>query len=435
MNYLEKYKQIHGNKYKYPDNILPGEYKNKIKCKEHGYFYQTARGHLKYGCKQCGRKSRIEKIKKPIFEIKKLIETIYGNLYNIDYSNYKNTNSILNAKCSKHGEFKTKITNLIRNNRTGICPKCRVNPLTTLTEFIEKCTNLYNGKYTYTKTIFNSIMKKAIVTCKEHGDYYVRVRDHLKGRHGCPRCKKFIIDIPVNERLEKIITKSKYLFGDKFSFDDSVYINCNVKIKIKCNTHNEFFYQKPYEHFKRIGCKKCLSIIKSENKKITTCEFVKRAKEVHGDRYLYDFVNYKDSSTKVTITCRLHGNFNQVPSYHISGNGCPICSESRGERMIKKYLIKNNIYYLKEYKIPDQNNKYRYDFYLPEKNIIIEFHGIQHYMYVPYFHKDKSVFLDKKLRDCIKKDIAQTLGIKYIEIPYTIKKQNKVNETLNFFIS
>lgn len=60
-------------------------------------------------------------------------------------------------------------------------------------------------------------------------------------------------------------------------------------------------------------------------RKLTTNDFIKRSKLVHGDRYLYDKSVFTISSEKIIITCRKHGDFNQIPRNHTSGKGCPKC--------------------------------------------------------------------------------------------------------------
>ncbi len=59
--------------------------------------------------------------------------------------------------------------------------------------------------------------------------------------------------------------------------------------------------------------------------KLTTEEFIKKAREVHGDKYDYSKVEYVKSKTKVTIICPKHGEFLQTPQKHLSGQGCPNC--------------------------------------------------------------------------------------------------------------
>ena len=64
----------------------------------------------------------------------------------------------------------------------------------------------------------------------------------------------------------------------------------------------------------------------SGNKKLTTESFIKKAHLVHGDRYDYSKVNYVGAKTKVVIICKEHGEFLQTPNNHLRGKGCPQCS-------------------------------------------------------------------------------------------------------------
>ncbi len=55
-------------------------------------------------------------------------------------------------------------------------------------------------------------------------------------------------------------------------------------------------------------------------------EFIKQAKEVHGDRYDYSRVEYINNNTKVEIICPLHNIFLQYTSSHVKGHGCNLCA-------------------------------------------------------------------------------------------------------------
>ena len=59
--------------------------------------------------------------------------------------------------------------------------------------------------------------------------------------------------------------------------------------------------------------------------KLTTEEFIKKAREVHGDKYDYSKVEYVNSKEKVTIICPEHGELKQTPLKHLSGQGCIKC--------------------------------------------------------------------------------------------------------------
>lgn len=60
-------------------------------------------------------------------------------------------------------------------------------------------------------------------------------------------------------------------------------------------------------------------------RRLTTKEFIEKAKLVHGDRYSYNNVVYNKSNIHVAITCLKHGDFLQKPNVHLCGSGCRKC--------------------------------------------------------------------------------------------------------------
>lgn len=61
------------------------------------------------------------------------------------------------------------------------------------------------------------------------------------------------------------------------------------------------------------------------------------------------------------------------------------------------------------------------DMYCPTLNLAVEYSGVQHYKYVPYFHKNKEAFHNQKYRDELKRRMCRDYGINLIEVPYTVK--------------
>ena len=118
----------------------------------------------------------------------------------------------------------------------------------------------------------------------------------------------------------------------------------------------------------------------------TNESFIIKAKKIHGDEYNYSKINYVNQKIKIVITCKKHGDFLQQPSNHLLGKGCLKCGrvESVGERKVKKWLKENNIDFEQEKKfsslIGKKNSNYRFDFYLPKHNLLIEYDGKQHFM-------------------------------------------------------
>jgi predicted nucleic acid-binding Zn-ribbon protein len=59
--------------------------------------------------------------------------------------------------------------------------------------------------------------------------------------------------------------------------------------------------------------------------KLTTQEFIKKAEQVHGNKYDYNKVDYIGANKKVEIICQKHGVFLQKPGDHLFGKGCSLC--------------------------------------------------------------------------------------------------------------
>ncbi len=62
-------------------------------------------------------------------------------------------------------------------------------------------------------------------------------------------------------------------------------------------------------------------------RKLTTQEFIEKAKKVHGNKYNYSKVEYIKSGLKVCIICPEHGEFWQIANAHLQGQGCPECAK------------------------------------------------------------------------------------------------------------
>jgi len=64
-------------------------------------------------------------------------------------------------------------------------------------------------------------------------------------------------------------------------------------------------------------------------------EFLEMSKKMHGDKYDYSKVVYKNQSSKVKIICSIHGEFEQIPNKHIHQD-CPKCAfKNISEKKIK----------------------------------------------------------------------------------------------------
>ncbi len=153
---------------------------------------------------------------------------------------------------------------------------------------------------------------------------------------------------------EEFKERAYSVHGNKYNYDKTIYIDCKTKVDIFCNIHKKYFSQTPSDHLSGCGCKWCKNDKLCNIKISNTEEFIKKAKIIHGNKYGYSKVNYKDAYTKVDIFCNIHKEyFKQQPTNHLSGQGCKLCKSdkthnrciSTTEEFIKKARkIHGNIY-------------------------------------------------------------------------------------------
>ena len=127
---------------------------------------------------------------------------------------------------------------------------------------------------------------------------------------------------------EKIIEKFKSIHGDKYDYSKVDFVKTTTKVCIICPEHGEF-WQEPHAHLKGQGCPKCGVDKRSKSKTTTNENFIKKAKEIHGDKYDYSKTNYINNKTKIIIICPIHGEIEITPNAHISEKrGCPKCGNT-----------------------------------------------------------------------------------------------------------
>jgi len=138
---------------------------------------------------------------------------------------------------------------------------------------------------------------------------------------------------------QQFVERSEEVHGKKYDYSLVEYVNNHEKICIICKTCKSVFKKTPMKHLAGEGCQICKPNL---YKKITTEEFIKKAKEIHNNKYKYSETNYINAKTKVKITCVKHGNFEQIPDNHITKEyGCPLCANERKKNTIEYFIEKS----------------------------------------------------------------------------------------------
>lgn len=196
--------------------------------------------------------------------------------------------------------------------------------------FMEKHGDLYD----YSMVKYETSAKKVEVICRIHGKFSILAGHHLNGV-GCKKCAFEKLKIRKSEFVRRAATH----FGEIYDYSSFTELpKVGGKVKIGCTKHDLQFEQEPRAHMRgHTGCPKCKSEIQTlkyadigfaeADQSAINEPFLIKARAVHGDRYDYSAVIYKNSASNVTIICSEHGKFSQTPSNHVSGSGCPACAQ------------------------------------------------------------------------------------------------------------
>lgn len=173
-------------------------------------------------------------------------------------------------------------------------------------------------------------------------------------------------------------------------------INSETKINWKCLLCNKIWCTRPSTILnQKCGCPSC-NRKNGAKTRVLTNEIIDNRL---GNRKIKRLDNIINGSIKIKWQCLddLSHTWSAVPHTVLYGTGCPFC-KNKNERIIYDYLTSNNIEFIHECDIRKINkfaiHRYRVDFYIPSKNIVIEYNGRQHYEPTRLIKKK---FLENKL--------------------------------------
>ena len=300
-------------------------------------------------------------------------------------------------------------------------------------EFIKEIKQKFGDEYCFLERYQNA---KTPILCRHSCGYEWRISptNILPGK-GCPRCKKRI-HYTLSDAQKFFQEKGLILLADK-------YYDANTPMPYQCKKHLDKGIQ--YRTLSAIintdtpGCRYC-GYERSKEKQLDM-ELINEVKQCFAEHGLNLLENtYKGAKEKYLCSCLDnpdHGTFFiQYDNVKFLHQGCPICSESRGERKIRMYLIARNIPY-EQYKTFDdlrgkRNHPLSFDFFLPDYNLLIEFQGKQHKEAIDYFGGQKQ-FDDQVLRDQKKEKYAKDNNLTLLSIWYD--QINDIEKILDNYIN
>ena len=250
-------------------------------------------------------------------------ERRFGTRFNYDKVQYKDSQTKVTITCRLHGDFSVKPNNFL--HKTYGCRLCanenmhKERGAITDLLFIQRASDIHDNKYDYKRIVFENLNSYLEISCPVHGIFTQQAWVHLNGG-GCKNCN--LADGTRRYDTEAFIKAAKTVHGEaKFEYYMAKYVSGHEPVTIICPKHG-LFEQEASGHLSGQGCPKC----DIESRLIGIDEFIRRAQEIHGDRYGYlrsEYVKYCDP---ITITCGIHGDFQQRVSSHLAGGGCQRCA-------------------------------------------------------------------------------------------------------------
>lgn len=192
-------------------------------------------------------------------------------------------------------------------------------------DLLDRFKKVHGDRYNYDLVDYRGMIKKVKITCKEHGVFEQTPPIHLNGS-GCPICNS--VKIPKDD----FIKRCKEKHNNFYDYSLTNFKGVVNKIKIICPEHGEF-EQRASNHVAGQKCPYCV------NQKWNNDMFIQKSKKIHGSKYDYSLVDYKNAHKKIIIICPEHGEFTQIPWNHISlKEGCPYCGKNKSnmELFLKK---------------------------------------------------------------------------------------------------
>lgn len=143
---------------------------------------------------------------------------------------------------------------------------------------------------------------------------------------------------------DEFINRANIIHDNKYLYDKTIYTNNKTKLCIVCPLHGEF-WQSPHVHIRdKCGCAMCGNYFTH-----TRDSIIKKFSNIHGTRYNYSLINYKNALTKIEIVCDKHGTFWQTPADHYTGHGCAKCKSDKATyswiEIYALFLEKHETYY------------------------------------------------------------------------------------------
>jgi hypothetical protein len=342
--FINKAIKIHGDKYDYSKvEYIKCDLKIIIICKIHGEFEQNINKHLNGSrCPKCNKSYKMDKDD----FIKKFINKYPNKKYNFNNSNYINSQTKIEVMCENNHNFKMKPNDLLNDHGCKECSLSKriIEQKKSDEQFIKEAIKIHGEIYDYLKVEYINTDTKIKIICKYHGEFEQTPKHHLRGQ-GCKICGLQKQIIKQRKTTEQFIKEAILIHENKYDYYNTKYTTNKNNIEVVCKTHG-LFETNPKNHLNGHGCKMCANELNKLLKLKSTEKYIKEAQQIHGNKYNYSKVIYKNCDDKICIVCNIHGDFYQTPTTHLNNGGCNKCgiilTTNKNKKTLECFIKESN---------------------------------------------------------------------------------------------
>ena len=363
------------------------------------------------------------------------LQSRYPDMYDTHLVDFKDKDNKVTLICPTHGEFRINARQLFgdaRHKPHG-CWQCaglddpdkRPAPMTA-DEFFQRMHQLYDAtELDFLTSEFHGLKKKVTAYCRKHGAITHYAEQWLEGK-GCEYCNgKFYPPdfLPLARKAQ----------GADYSYRGVNKIESGTStVMVHCgNPKHKWHRMLVSLVLQGCKCRECAG--RHQPLEQRREHFRQRVTKKHGTkRFIIAFDEYVNNDTPISVHCNEHNyDYKTTPDNLLrKTGGCPLCTASEGEAVIKGWLDNHNIPHIWHPQIPNEDptlplQYVEPDFWLPGYNLYIEYHGAQHYEDIGYFYEGKRIrnFAVQQYRDRYLRYYCELHHYNLLEIPYWDFKQ------------
>jgi len=354
----------------------------------------------------------------------------YPDMYGTTLVDFKDKDKKVTLICPTHGEFSINARQLFGDSKhkahgcwrcAGLIPPDERTPTMTADEFFQRMHQLYDAtELDFMTSEFHGIKKKVTAYCRKHGAITHYAEYWLEGK-GCEYCNGQFYP-------PDFLQMARKAQGQEYTYRGVNKItSASSRVMVHCGNPDHKWHRMLVSLvLQGCKCRECAGRHQSLDER--KANLLERVKEKFGDgHFLIAIDEYTTTHNPITVTCLDHNyTYKIAPDILLNGaGGCPLCSASEGEAVIKGWLDNHGIPHTWHAQIPNEDptlplQYVEPDFWLEHLNLYIEYHGEQHYENIGYFYDGKRIrnFAVQQHRDCYLRDYCQRHGHRLLEIPY-----------------